>query len=170
MNKEKLTSGPPSFPASRLPSSGASRLRRGLTLIEIMISITLIAIIATVGIVAANPSGQLAKSRNNDRQLHLQSIMLYIKENIVDYSGVFTCSSGPLPTGTTRMASASGSYDIAPCLLPPVLPFDPSTSTAHWTSASDYDTGYNIVQDATTSAITVSAPAAELKQTISITR
>ena len=71
------------------------------------------------------------------------------------------------------MAPGVGNYDIAPCLVPTyllALPFDPATSGAHYVSNSDYDTGYFIVQNSSTGQITLSAPAAELKKTISVTR
>jgi len=49
------------------------------------------------------------------------------------------------------------------------MPFDPSVSGAHWTSTTNYDTGYTILQDAS-GRITVDAPGAENEQTISLTR
>ncbi len=157
--------------SQELTSLRANRL--GLTLVEILIAITLIAIIAAVGIVAANPAGQVAKARNTRRQLDLEVVMNSIRQSISDTSGAtFSCVSGPLPTSTKKMASPSSSYNMAPCLTPTylgTLPFDPSASGSHWTSVSDYDTGYNIVQNAS-GVITVAAPSAELNQAISISR
>lgn len=148
--------------------------RSGMTIMEIVIAITLIVIITGVGIVAMNPGGQLAASRNTKRTLDLQAIMNGIRANIADQMGqAFSCGAGPAPTSTKRMAVGAGNYDIAPCLVPIYLlslPFDPSTSSAHYTSNSDYDTGYFVVQNASTGQITLTAPAAELKKTISITR
>ena len=150
-------------------------MRKGLTLVEILLAVTIVVIVAAIGLNAANPSGQLGKARNNERQLHLEAIMNSIRENIVDANiGAFSCASGLLPTSSPLvMASASGSYDIAPCLVPiylPVMPFDPVTSTAHWGGMSDYNTGYTIVQNASTGVITIAAPAAELNKSISISR
>jgi hypothetical protein len=51
-----------------------------------------------------------------------------------------------------------------------VLPFDPKTAGAHFTSATDYDTGYSISRDATTSIVTITAPGAELGKTITLSR
>jgi len=148
-------------------------MRRGLTLIEILVAITLIVILTSVYFLVANPAGQLAASRNNTRTLNLQTLMLAIQQNRADQGNeTFSCSSGPVPTTTTDMASASGSYNIAPCLVPDyisVLPVDPSASSAHYLSVSNYDTGYRIVENASGS-ITLSAPYAELSQTISTTR
>lgn len=148
-------------------------MRKGLTLIEVLIAIALVTILTGLYFFIANPAQQLALSRNSERQLQLQAIMNAIRQNIADQSNEqFSCTSGPIPTSTQKMAS-SGGYNIAPCLVPTyglfTIPFDPATSTAHWVSVSDYDTGYTIVQNASGS-VTLSAPAAELKQTISITR
>ena len=97
-----------------------------------------------------------------------------ISSNAAENNGIFTCASaGSVPATATNMGSGVGNYDIAPCLVTEYLssmPVDPSDATASWTSESSYSTGYSISQDATTNAITVSAPTAELSETISITR
>lgn len=149
--------------------------RRGLTLIELLIAMALVVITAGIGLLALNPAGQLAASRNTQRQLELQGIMNAVRQNIADTTtGSFSCTSGPLPTGTAEiMASASGSYDIAPCLVPEYLqtmPFDPVASSAYYASNSSYDTGYTIVYNPSTTQITVAAPYAELGKSVSITR
>lgn len=141
-------------------------------MIEIVVVIALIAIITGVYIVVANPAGQLAATRNNKRTLDLQTLAIAIRQNIADQSNEqFSCASGALPTSSKRMASASGSYDIAPCLIPTYifnLPFDPNASSAHYTSNSDYDTGYNVSVNSTTGQVTLSAPYAELGKTIQL--
>jgi len=149
--------------------------RRGLSLIEILIAIALVVITAGIGLLALNPVGQLAASRNTQRSLELQGIMNAVRQNIADQTtGVFSCTSGSLPTGTPQiMASASGSYNIAPCLVPTYLqtmPFDPVASGAHYTSNTDYNTGYTVVYNPSTTQITVAAPYAELGKTVSVTR
>ncbi len=145
-----------------------------MTLVEIVITMALLAIVLGVSVVVMNPAGQLASSRNSKRTLDLQTIMNGIRANIADQSGqTFSCAAGPVPTSTKRMAPGTGNYDIASCLVPTyllALPFDPSTSSAHYTSNSNYDTGYYIMQNSSTGQITLTAPAAELQKTISITR
>jgi prepilin-type N-terminal cleavage/methylation domain-containing protein len=149
--------------------------RRGLTLVEILISIAIIAFVTGLGLLALNPGAQLATARNTQRSLHLQAIMNAVRQNIADTTtGVFSCASGPLPTGTPEfMSSATGSYNIAPCLVPTYLqtmPIDPTASTSHYASNADYNTGYTIVYNPSTTQITVAAPFAELKKSVSITR
>ncbi len=147
-------------------------IRRGFTLIEILISLAILAIIVGAYFVVANPAGELAAARNNTRRLNLQALTLGIGQNIADQgNGTFSCASGSIPTSTTNMGSASGSYNIAPCLVPvymAALPFDPSASSAHYISTSDYNMDYSIIQNASGS-ITLSAPYADLNQNIAVT-
>lgn len=147
-----------------------SRLVWGFTLIEILVAIALIAAMAAVAFTAYNPAGQLAQARNRARQLNLQTLMNVVRENSADQNkGHFSLlcggSSVLIPTSTAKMSSVSPGYDIAACLIPTylfALPFDPSASGAHYTSNSDYDTGYTIVVNSSTGQITLSAPATEL--------
>lgn len=147
-------------------------MRKGLTLIEIIVSVAIIVILTSVYIIVANPGGQLAASRNNVRSENLEALMLAIRQNIADQGNeTFLCSSGSLPTTTTVMES-SGGYNIAPCLVPnyiAVMPVDPNASSATYTSVSNYDTDYTIIENASGS-ITLSAPNAEEGRTVSITR
>lgn len=147
---------------------------KGFTLFEIVIVVAVLAILSGVGIIMINPAGQLASARNQERSNHLQAIMLAIRQNIADQSGeTFSCTSGPLPTSTKRMTSDAGGYNIGPCLVPyylSTLPFDPSTSSARFVSASNYDTGYTVIWNASTTQITLSAPASELGRVVSSTK
>lgn len=152
-------------------------MRKGLTLIEITIVIALMGILVATYFLAANPGGQLAASRNTQRSFELQAIMNAVRQNIADSpTGQFQCvPAGTLPTSTKRMMSGGGvgTYDIASCLVPTyilVLPFDPSAPGAHYAAASDYDTGFSISINASTSVVTISAPYAELGKTISVSR
>jgi hypothetical protein len=63
------------------------------------------------------------------------------------------------------------SGDIASCLVPDYLsslPYDPSLAGAHYSGLTDYDTGYEIMQDAN-GRITASSTG-ELTGSISVTR
>ena len=147
--------------------------RRGFTIIELVLSLTIVIILAVAAIFVIDPGRQFAKGRNNERESHLNLILGAVGQNTFDNKGTFSCSSGAIPTSTTRMATSTGNYNIGPCLVTTYLanlPFDPSTSGVRYVSVSDYDTGYNIVRNATTGRVTVSAPAAELGEDISVTR
>lgn len=103
-------------------------------------------------------------------------ILNAIGESIALNRGSWSCASGPLPTSTPATMATTGTtplYDIAPCLVPaylPNLPFDPSLDGAYYSSTTDYNTGYDIIQNPTTTAITISAPGAEEGETVSVTR
>ncbi len=150
------------------------KMRKGFTLIELMISMVLMAVLISVYFLVANPAGQLAAARNSERFLQLQTIMGAIEQNVADQSNrQFSCSAGPVPVSSTRMGSASGSYNIASCLVPTYglsfLPYDPSASSAHFTSLTDYDTGYTISINASGTLIKLVAPYSELGKSVSTT-
>jgi len=151
-------------------------MRRGLTLIEILIAVAIVALLLGTYVIVANPLGLFARARNSQRTSHINAILNAAKQNIADNrTGIFSCVNGDIPTSSKRMASASSSanYSIAPCLIPYYLtnlPFDPATSSAYYASTTDYDTAYYIMRNASSGEVTVNAPAAELGQTISVTR
>ena len=149
-------------------------MRRGITLLEILISMAILVVLLVITITAMNPGGQVATARNNQRTFHLETIENAIRSNIADTrTGIFTCANGDIPTTTKRMASDGGNYNIAPCLIPnymDLMPHDPSASSSFWTDTSNYNTGYNVIKNASTGAVTVSAPYAELGKNISVTR
>lgn len=148
--------------------------RSGLTLLEILIATTLLVILVGTYFLVANPAGQLAAARNNQRSNHLQAILNAIEQNIADQGNrQFSCASGALPTSSSIMASAAGAgkYNIGPCLVPtylPSLPIDPSASSSYYASASDYNTGYAISINASGTLVTLTAPSAELGKTVSV--
>ncbi len=149
-------------------------LQKGFTLVEILIVLALIAILVGAVLVALNPGRQFASARNATRYSHLNTIMNAVSSNAAENNGLFTCASaGTVPTTATEMGSGTGLYDMGPCLVTeylPSMPVDPSDTDAQWTSETNYGTGYTIARDATTGAITLSAPSAELSATISVTR
>ena len=156
--------------------------KKGFSLIEILIAITLITMLAAIVIIAVNPGRQFAQGRDTQRWTAVNAILNSVHQNMVDNNGVWTCDADgdgtPEPTGDdvipspldTNIGSGVGDYDLCDCIVPDYvasMPYDPSTGS--YTDCTTYDSGYGISQNATSKRVTVSAPSAEL-QTISVTR
>src|SRR5262245_37912256 len=102
--------------------------KQGFTLIEILLVIGIIAILATIVIVAINPARQFAQARNSQRTENVTAILNAIGQNIADNRGVFTCVGGTIPSTATVIKSGSGGFDMAGCISPTYIssiPFDP---------------------------------------------
>ncbi len=152
--------------------------KKGFTLIEILIVIGIIAILATIVIIAINPARQFAQARNTQRQSNVNTILNAVGQNLADNKGALGGGCPTLTVGTvytiaktgSAVSPASTTIDLS-CLTPTYIssqvPVDPSVGV--WTSATDYNTGYNIMFDSN-GRYTVSAPEADLSQTISVTR
>lgn len=138
----------------------------GFTLIEILVVIGMIALLATIVLIAINPARQFAQGRNTQRSSNTNAILNAIGQYTADNKGI-------LPAAITTTATNIGNTGIDLCalLMPtyiPSLPSDPNKS-GPFTSCTTYDTGYNVSKDAS-GRVTVAAPLAELGATISVTR
>lgn len=142
---------------------------RGFTLIEILVVIGIIAILATIVIIAINPARQFAQANNTTRTSNVNTILNAVGQKLADNKGVFATGGCPaLPTTATEITVgvSSNPGDLG-CLVPTyvtAIPFDPTTGNASTTQ-------YFIAVDAT-GRVTVSAPDTEAPATtdISVTR
>ncbi len=112
---------------------------KGFTLIEILLVIGIIAVLATVVIVALNPAQRFADARDSRRLSDIQSILSAVQQYIVDNQGTLpsgldttekqigTNTSGCELTEGACSANTSYCLDLSTSLAPYLksLPYDP---------------------------------------------
>lgn len=123
--------------------------KRGFTLIEILVVIGIIAVLATIVIVAINPARQFAQARNTQRESNVSTLLNAIGQRIADNKGLFrsptdgTCAAVMDVTVTTSVIGVANGglsatvggipfLDLRPCLVPTYiseLPTDPGNPT-----------------------------------------
>lgn len=141
--------------------------RRGFTLIELLLVIGIIAILASIVIVAINPTKQLGDARDAQRRSDVNTILNAVYQYAIDNNGNLPTG---IPTGTAEEICVTGSacatgvdLDVLTGSYLVRVPVDPSAA------ATATGTDYFIVQDAN-GRITVSAPEAEQSTSITVTR
>ncbi len=165
---------------------------KGFTLIEILVVIGIIAILATIVLIAINPARQFKQARDTQRVSNVNAILNAVGQRIADNKGVFagsvvgsnpaqTCPNlilttdtpaGSLVVGTAYTiktaddtgVSAMGTDINIKCLAPTYLPSYPIDPSL----SAGTNTGYTLILDAN-HRVTISAPFAELS-VISVTR
>lgn len=154
------------------------RNRSGFTLIELLLVIGIIAILASIVIVAINPTKQLADARDAQRRSDVNTILNAVYQYAIDHNGNLPSCITTTTLGVCTGGSDCAAYDggtggpAAGCNLDVLtgsylvnLPTDPS-GTPNGDSV-EY-AGYDIVRDAN-GRVTVSSPEAE-NTTITVTR
>jgi len=144
--------------------------RPGFTLIELLLVIGIIAILASIVIVAINPTKQIGDARDVTRRGDINEILNKVYEYAVDHNGTLPecitttarniCVTGSACAGITDgcdLDALTGSYL-------PTVPTDPQYSAG----TDGNDTGYDVLKDAN-GRVTVSAKG-EQTATISVTR
>jgi type IV pilus assembly protein PilA len=144
-----------------------TKVAKGFTLIEILVVIGLIAILATIVLIAINPSRQFAQANNSQRTSNVNAILNAVGQYVAD-------NKGTLPGGIAGTAAEVGET-LCAALVPtylPALPADPSNTITSYTDCTEVDpddVDYDIIS--TGGRITVTATETELVATdISVTR
>jgi type IV pilus assembly protein PilA len=143
------------------------RNKKGFTLIEVLLVIVIIAILAGIVIIAINPGRQIAQANNAQRSSDVKALLDAVHQYSIEQRGVLPAviTAAALP-----VADGVANADLCSLLVPTYLsamPVDPTVADAHYTDCTDYDTGYAVL--ATGTNVTVSAPGAELEETIAVT-
>ena len=146
--------------------------RKGFTLLEILLVIATIGILAAIVLVAINPNRQIAQARNAQRRADVNTIYKALEQYLIDNqsytvggTGITTTTKNVCKTGnktTTDTLSPTtlcdGKVDLR-VLVPTYIagiPVDPSGGE------------YKVSINSTNNRISVTAPSAELGQTIAI--
>lgn len=144
--------------------------KKGFTLLEILLAVAALVILASIVILAINPTKQLADTRNSQRWVDVNTILNGVYQYAID-------NEGALPGGTTidetekNICRYGASITSGVCevslddLVPEYLvsiPFDPKSITS--------STGYTISTSTTANRVKITAPAAEQGKTIEVTR
>lgn len=142
-------------------------LRRGFTLIEILLVVAAIAILAGIVILAINPGKQLGETRNAQRRADVNTIMNAVYQYSIDSGTGIPATITTTPTWICKTgATCTGLIDLSVLTNDEKyltsMPFDPTAATVAATA-------YGISKSAN-GRVTVVATSSEQGATISITR
>lgn len=162
---------------------------RGFTLIELLVVIGVLTVLLAIVLIAINPARQFSQANNTQRRSDVNAILNAVHQYGADNKGDISALGIPTaPTVAAVIGSDTGQVDLCSInggdLLVPTyiadMPLDPDDSASSTQATGSetctdlgateiYDTAYEI-QEISTGRIFVSAPEAELSETIQVTR
>ncbi len=154
--------------------------QKGFTLIELLVVIGILAVLLAITLIAINPARQFSQANNTKRSSDVNAILNAVGQYAADNKGALppgiavSCTPAA-PCTITNDAGIAARADLCAVLTSQymaALPVDPLTNNGSPVTncGATYNTNYTIGRSTTDSRITVAAPAAELSQTISVTR
>ncbi len=151
--------------------------RRGFTLIELLVVIGILAVLLAITLIAINPARQFASANNTKRSSDVNAILNAIDQYAADNKGQLPAGIPDTTAGPGIIGSGVGQVNICAAVVTTylaALPVDPLTNNGtpvtNCAAVGGYNTNYTVVRSTTDNRVTVSAPAAELNATISVTR
>lgn len=145
--------------------------KKGFTLIELLVVIGILSILLVITLVAINPVRQFQLANNTKRRSDVNVVLNAVHQYAADHKGQLPAG---ITTSVQSIASGGGNSDICTDIVPTYIaavPADPLTNNgASVTDCSSYTTGYQITKSNTNNRVTVTAPAAELGEVISVIR
>lgn len=144
--------------------------KNGFTLLEILLAVAALVILASIVILAINPTKQLADTRNSQRWVDVNTVLNGVYQYMIDNEG--NLPGGGNIDGTDKEICRHGESIGAECgvildeLVPDYLvsiPFDPRAENT-------VSTDYTISTSTTANRIKISAPNAEQAKTIEVVR
>jgi len=146
---------------------------KGFTLIEVLLVIAILAILASIVILAINPNKQFASARDAQRMSDVYSILNAMHQYALDHEGSFpeSVTTDEMEICVTDSINCEGLVDLAPLTgnqqYLVSIPLDPQCPYSD-ANCSEYGTGYfiNLTENG---RVTVTAYGAEDRE-ISVTR
>lgn len=143
------------------------KIKRGFTLLEVLLVVVIIAILAAVVVVALNPSKQLADTRNSERRAEVSEILNAVYQYAIDNNGTIPASITTTQTEVCKTGgTCTGLIDLGVLTASETyLTAIPADSTGSSTNGAGYE-----IKKTANNRVTVVAPDAEQGATISVTR
>jgi len=150
-------------------------MQKGFTLLELLITIGIIAILSGITIVAVNPQKQFAQANNAKRFNDVNSLVSAIGQYTIKHRGALpTGPSNDQITSAYRFIendSSGTGIDLCDALVGGdfmnIFPTDPYLDENFIDCANTYNTGYQVKYE--NSHVTVKAPLAQEEEEITVT-